>query len=156
MQVRFCGSPDYIIMFIVVLVDQGSFVLSLFILSVELSLPDVSVLCPPCRKSWKCLSHILLVEYCTESNIDPKLVATQRLFPCNFCHWCDVVLETGLGSRDCLETHFWKSRLGLASDLNFKSRSRVLVSKSHGLEIWEVSRLKILVRRRSKILNLII
>ena len=55
-----------------------------------------------------------------------------------------------------LETHFWKSRLGLASDLNFKSRSRVLVSKNYGLEIWEVSRLKILARRRSKILNLII
>ena len=71
-------------------------------------------------------------------------------------HNSDVVLETGLGSRDCLETHFRESRLGLASDLNFKSRSRVLVSKSHGLEIWEVSRLKILVRRRSKILNLII
>ena len=47
----------------------------------------------------------------------------------------DGVIETGLGSRDCLETHFWKSRLGLASDLNFKSRSRVLVSKSHGLEM---------------------
>ena len=67
----------------------------------------------------------------------------------------DGVLETGLGSRDCFETHFLKSRLGFASDLNFKSRSRVLVSKNYGLEIWEVSRLKILVRRRSKILNLI-
>ena len=68
----------------------------------------------------------------------------------------DGVFETGLGSRDCLETHFWKSRLGLVSDLNFKYRSRVLVSKNYGLEIWEVSRLKILIRRKSKILNLII
>ena len=68
----------------------------------------------------------------------------------------DGILQTGLGFRDCLETRFWKSRLGLASDLNFKSRSRVLVSKNYGLEIWEVSRLKTLIRRRSKILNLII
>ena len=43
----------------------------------------------------------------------------------------DGILETGLKSRDT----FLKSRLGLASDLNFKSQSRVLVLKSHGLEI---------------------
>ena len=84
MQVRFCGSPDYFMMFIVVVVNQGSFVISLFILIVEVSLPDVSVSCPPSRKTWKCLSHVLLVVYCTGSNIDPKLAATQRLFPCNF------------------------------------------------------------------------
>ena len=51
MQVRFCSNPDYIMMFIVVVVGQGSFVLPLLILIVEVSLPDVSVLCPPCRKT---------------------------------------------------------------------------------------------------------
>ena len=54
---------------------------------------------------------------------------------------------------ETVSRHIFES---LVSDLNFKSRSRVLVSKNYGLEIWEVSRLKILVRRRSKILNLII